>query len=212
MLGNEAAISVLRRTESGLVLIHGDIGTGKTSAALALVRERTGVWLDEFGSDRQTYKLPDGGQGLAMRYLATDMERGLLWPSGLYTPSMFYRQFIHILDEAQDIPRKVLSRMRIANTPPKGWLYIFCTSEPMKLDRAIRDRCTSVALGRLGMADITRLAERTCAELGVTFDGNIGTALARYEIQRPRAIIAVIDYLQKGMKLDDAIRTVMPLG
>ena len=216
LIGNKGQLAILRKVDSGLVLITGKIGTGKTTVALAKAYELTGVWLDENQRDGRVFPIPDepdGRGGYVERYLGTDMTVANLPRVGFFVPHLFYARFIQIVDEVQDTPRDVIKRFKIGNTTPRDHLFMLVTSEPQKLDKAIRDRCadTTIEMQELKMDEIEQLAARTCSAIDLPYEQRYVQRMITAGIRRPRSVIKILNWVKNGGDFEEAIRRAMSI-
>jgi len=197
MVGNAEAVATLRGVTSGFILISGPMGCGKTTAALAHSAFLTGVRIAEC----ESRYVPEQCRFVSHCH-ATDLEvDNLLWRDDFG----FYKPGIRIIDEAQDLTLK-RQQSKLKAVPFSGDLcLILCTTNPEKLDPALRDRCTKVRLGPLSAKEVRTLVERACHHREIPFSESIVAALNRAECFRPRQILNVVDDLSHGKPLPQAV-------
>jgi DNA polymerase III delta prime subunit len=198
MVGNADALAELKGAGSGLICIHGPMGCGKTSLALALCKARTGLTIEE----NQTI-WHSGREGYASHCHALDFDLG-----DATNPKFFFYMrdpvFI-IVDEAQCLTN-VRQQSRLKTLPARKELtLVFCTTNPEKLDPALFDRCVKIRLGPLSARDLPVLVKKACAARGIPFDAEIVKAMNRSSIFRPRAIISAVDAVAAGKSIVEAV-------
>ena len=197
MVGNTDALANLMSTPSGMVLIYGPMGCGKTSLALAFAHARTGVRIEE----QQTEYLMGHhyvSHVHAMDFDITDAMQAK-WYFFSRTPCVI------IVDEAQELTEKrQQSRLKTMKNRP-DLTIVFCTTDPQALDPAIVDRCIKVRLGPLAAREVPQLVQRACTARGIPYDVEIVKALNRSEIFRPRAIIQAVDAIAAGKSVPEAV-------
>ena len=199
MVGNADALAELRGTSSGFILIHGPMGTGKTSLALALCAGKNRN--QDRGKTKTIYRM--GHEGYASHVHAADFDISedakLRWFFGIRD-----KVFI-IVDEAQTLT-SIRQQTRLKTLPARPDLtLVFCTTNPEKLDPALFDRCVKIRLGPLSARDLPVLVKKACAARGIPFDAEIVKAMNRSGIFRPRAIISAVDAVAAGKSITEAV-------
>jgi ATPase family associated with various cellular activities (AAA) len=203
LVGQQDALKLLRATEYGFVLIYGPMGCGKTTAALARAHELTGIWLTEDGVASAGYRTPDGKGHTVRRHIGQTLTKDDIRTWGTLE---IWPVRVRIIDEAQEIPPRVLAHLKVLDYKSRERLIILCTTDPRTLDPAIVDRCVKVPLCPLGLDETKVLVERICAGRGMLFcDPRISESINKAEITRPRQIITVLDDVARGLTLEKAI-------
>ena len=197
MVGNTEALAELRKVDSGFVLIHGPIGCGKTSLALAYVHEQTGIRIEE-GERRVCL-----GSYYVAHVHANDFEI-----SDAEKRHLFFNKSTRthlIIDEAQLLTeRKQQSRLK--TIPFRSELtIILVTQDASALEASIRDRCTKIRLGPLAARELPELVRRACAAVGIEYTSEIVQALNRSECFRPRAILNAVEAIARGKSIANAV-------
>lgn len=197
MVGNIEALAELRRVDNGFVLIHGPIGCGKTSLALAYVAEKSGRCIEE----HQTVACLGSYfvmHAHAADFDVSDAERAKLFFNRT-TPTWI------IVDEAQELTAK-RQQSRLKTIPPrKNLTLILCTQDVNALEASIRDRCTKIRLGPLSARELPELVRRACAAVGIAYNVEIVQALNRAECFRPRAILNAVESIARGKSIVQAV-------
>jgi DNA polymerase III delta prime subunit len=197
MVGNADALASLRGIDNGFVLIEGPIGCGKTSTALAWVKERTGQTLEE----QQTKSVP--GKYYIQHIHASNFEI-----DDAVNPKVFFywqTPTIILCDEAQELQLK-RQQSKLKTIPPRPhFTLVLITSNPEQIEASIRDRCSRIRLGPLGARDLKPMVQRACACRGIPFDAALLPALNRANVFRPRAILNVVDAVARGIPVEQAV-------
>jgi replication-associated recombination protein RarA len=198
MVGNTDALADLKGASSGMICIHGPMGCGKTSLALALCYARTGLRIEE----NQTV-WHSGREGYASHVHALDFDLG-----EASKPKFFFymRDSVFIIvDEAQCLT-SVRQQSRLKTLPARADLtLVFCTTNPEKLDPALFDRCVKIRLGPLSARELPVLVKKACEARGIPFDAEIVKAMNRSGTFRPRAIISAVDAVAAGKSIVEAV-------
>src|ERR1700690_1937837 len=167
MVGNAESLAALRAIDSGFVLISGPIGTGKTSSAIAYVREKSGV-------DFQETEMKCRPDGYWVQHVhAVDFE-----VSDAEHRKVFFAWELPtwiIIDEAQDLVKRQWSKLKTI-APRERLTLILCTSDPDKIEPSLVDRCTHIRLGPMSFRELRPMIERACAVRGIPYDPTIAPA------------------------------------
>jgi DNA polymerase III delta prime subunit len=122
MVGNGEALSELKAVSSGFVLIHGPMGCGKTSTALAFAHARTGIKVEE----HQTKSCLGKYYVSHVHASAFDLDDATQRKMFFYTAT----PALIIVDEAQEMTQK-RQQSKLKTIPPRADLtLVFCTTDP----------------------------------------------------------------------------------
>jgi DNA polymerase III delta prime subunit len=197
MVGNTEALAELKTVQNGFVLIHGPMGCGKTSTALAFAYERTGKRIEE----HQTLECLG-------RYHVSHIHASAFDLDDITQRKMFsYKETptLIIVDEAQEMTQK-RQQSKLKTIPPRPDLtLVFCTTDPQMIEDSIRDRCAKIRLGPLSARELPVLVMRACEARGVQYTPEIVQAMNRAECFRPRAIFNAVDALARGKSIAQAV-------
>lgn len=157
MVGQPAAAAVIRKWGTNpphVIMFHGPSGTGKTTAAYALMNS-LGATLenhnlypincaDQTGVDNvRSHLVKLGYRGIGKRVKGKDPARGWVW------------------DEAHLLTSQAQSCMltELENMPAHAYM-IFCTTHPHKMIPTLRGRCTQVEMKAVPSKDLKELVDR----------------------------------------------------
>lgn len=198
VIGNGEALAELKSITSGFVLIHGPMGCGKTSTALAYQHMR---FPDHPIEEHQTISCP--GKYFVQHVHASNFELDDTVRRKIFfywdTPTLI------ICDEAQELTLK-RQQSRLKTLPRRdSFTLVLVTTDPHAIEPSIRDRCAKIRLGPLSARELPMLVKRACEMRGIPYDPAIVKALNRGEIFRPRAILNTVDAIARGKSIVQAV-------
>jgi len=198
-LGNPIEVKALEQ-RTGAILVDGEYGCGKTSAALVLGSAVLGKTIPYLGDTWGG----NGDMGYGRHLMADDFDaRGFKQESGLAGCHVF------IVDEAQTLNKGQITALH--GLIEKAWkrsLYILVTTEPVKLGSPLRSRCYQVHMRKLNSAERETLAQRgwTAMEKSGPVPDELLRAMEKFDdVTIPRVILNIVEKYALGTDAEQAV-------
>jgi DNA polymerase-3 subunit gamma/tau len=117
-----------------------------------------------------------------------------------------------ILDECQQLSKSAQNLLLKVLEPEKGSpqfnIFIFCTTDPAKIEKTLRDRCLVFHVSGLGRDDVARLVLATLTGAGITGSLDEYQPLVRLLLERevtsPRNIVMAVEKVLAGLPIEQA--------
>ena len=197
VIGNDSlkmALGLMLREPSDkrnhAVLFKGPSGCGKTTLALILA--------SEFGSDDQS----------TMVYNAANT-RGIDTVREVQTQANFVgfggKAKTYIFDESHQLtPQAQEALLKVIEDNPPHAYFIFCTTEPEKLIKTVRNRCAQYEVDLLSRDEIMRLIRSVQESEKLTFDDDLIEAISYTCEGSPRAALVSLEQVM-NLPIDQAL-------
>ena len=197
-IGNEPVVTALRNEfaegkEPVCLLFYGPPGTGKTTLALIAARLAQGDYPEDQPIDLIEYNCGDK--------TGIDEMRALVDSCG-YCPLVGQRRAV-ILNEAQKLTDPA-QQCLLVPTEQEGspTLWIFTTTNPEKINEALRSRCKIFKLEPMAAAGISALITRAADALGYEYEPDFVTEALRRGVDSPRELLNAYELYINGIDLD----------
>lgn len=207
IIGNEslksALISMLQNPpekRSHALLFKGPSGCGKTTSATILATE--------FGADENSTFIYNAANTRGIDTVREIQQQAIMTGFGAKSKVFIFDESHQLTPQAQEA-----LLMLIEENPPHAY-FIFCTTEPEKLIKTIRGRCTQYEVNLLSHHEITKLlksvraAENLTVEddlieaISFTCEGSPRVALVSLEQTMNLPVDQALDILVSGTTLD----------
>lgn len=175
-------------------LFHGKTGTGKTSLAWIVAREL-------LGPDYEPHEIQEinGGRISDVRDAVENRHQPSIYNKSKYR--------VYIMDEAQQFTDDARSLL-LGPLEEQGsdCIWILCTMDVGKLDRAIRDRCVQFHLKDMGPLERRKLVDRAAKYLGYTGDmTKFLKVIDQQELFSARDILGAFERFANSMPVEEAV-------
>ena len=196
VVGQEAAVSLLKEkiANGGLphaILFTGPSGTGKTSLAriVAMRYLKCSPPWSVF-----EYNIADLSNIDTVRRIDKEMQQGTLAGDTNKT---------YILDEMQGMGKPAQQAfLKVLEEPPPHVYFLLCTTDPEKLIKAIRSRCTKVRVVSVQREALLRLLKKVVRKEGITIKEDMLDRIVDQSDGAPRDALTYLDAI-KDMKDED---------
>ena len=172
-------------------LFHGPAGTGKTTFARVIA--------NEVGCDEQGLMEIDGATNTGvdqMRAVADTTNYHSLGGGGTR---------VYIVDECHMLSKNAWnSLLKNIEEPPEHIYWIFCTTEPHKVPKTIRSRCSEFKLEDLSMSEITKVLVHVILQEDLSIEDDIVDYLASSAMGSPRVALVNLAKVLDARNVEEA--------
>lgn len=202
--GNEALITSLRNElkkedRPHAYLFHGSSGTGKTTLARLIAKE--------LGCSEQNIIEYNIADNTSVEH-ARDIAR-----SSKYVPLVheYYtsKVKVYILDEFQRAsPNAQDCLLKPLEEPPEHAYFVICTTEPSKIVKTIRSRCSEYEVRPLNYNEMEDLLEEIAEKEGVEVDYKVLNKIAKVSEGRAREAISLLGQVSEISDVNEALELI----
>jgi len=177
------------------ILLRGPSGCGKTTIARILA--------NEFGSNEDSvFELNAANTNGVDTVRELDKTAHLLGLGG--------HAKTYIIDESHELSGRAQECfLKIIEDNPPHCYFIFCTTDPEKLIRTIRNRCTEYEVGLLQENEIIEVLKRACQREDLNVSSDIIEAIAYTCDGSPRAALVSLEQVAGITDIDEALELIV---
>ena len=129
-----------------------------------------------------------------------------------YEKKLLNKTKVYIFDECHGLTSEAQQALlKTTENPPKNTYFIFCTTDPQKMNKPLKERCYVINLGRSSDHEIGGLLKRICEEEGIVVDERIkkiGNLCLKEADGIPRKAVKLFDKFHTYKNLDDVISVI----
>ncbi len=169
------------------ILLSGDNGIGKTTIARVVANELDAELIELDGS---TF-----GKVEIMRDIAENLK---------YPPMGKHKTKMLIVDECQGLSKAAFdSWLKIVEEPPNFLYFAFCTTEPDKVVKGIKQRCQHFKLKPISQEDLETLILFVAEEEGIELPKHGEILIAKESYGSPRQALVFLSQVRNCKTLEE---------
>ena len=188
VMGNDATVESLRSTlqrETGrphAFLLQGPSGCGKSTLARIIAKE--------LGCGDMEFKELNAANVRGIDTIRTIID-------GCQYRPLTGKCRVYVLDEAAKLTSDAQNALlKILEDPPSYVYFILCTTDPEKLIRTIRTRCTTFQVATLQRAKMYSLLERVCRAENIQVPADVMKQIVWVASGSPRKALVLLDQVR----------------
>jgi len=200
VVGQDAAVKVIEGLLKGdtfprAILFHGPAGTGKTTIA-RILKDKLGCQDGDFYEvNSANFRGIDSARDVADRMRMRPMSRGSVR--------------IWLFDEVHKwTPDGQEAMLKPLEEAPSHIHFFLCTTNPEKLHKAVRSRCTDVGLKLVQPKVLTDLSVRVAEAEGVSLSEEVAERVAEAADGSPRKALVILESILGIEDDEDKLRAI----
>lgn len=197
LVGQKAAVTALKRAFADVskaphcILLTGGSGTGKTTTARLLQKR-----LNCHKSCYNELNCADARGIEDIRRIRSQMTR----------KPMGGDCHIWVIDECHQLTKDAQNAaLKMFEDTPKHVYFILCTTDPHKLLKTIKTRCTEFRFQNVRVADLRALAEKTATKYEKEVDEAVLDKLAELAAGSPRKALVLLEQVWNSDDVDEQL-------
>ena len=172
------------------ILLAGDYGSGKTSLGYILAKE-----INEKADIDSIFDDGDVEEMNAAEARGIDDIRGLIKRMQFKPRSGGLRIFL--IDESHALTAQAAQALlKPVEAPPEHVLWIFCTTDPQKMPKALLSRCTFLKVETPTRTELVEYFKPICKKEGIKIDDAILSVVVDTADRSPRSCLSILDGLR----------------
>lgn len=188
VIGQKTACSALEKSTNKAFLLIGPSGTGKTTLARILAKERDADILEVDAATTTGVE--------AMREVAEYAVR----------PRLGGKKLMVLVDECHMLSKSAWnSLLKVVEEPPNGLLWAFCTTEPGKVPETINTRCQKAVLQPVRLEVMEQYAEAIIKKEDLNIKSDLADLAAKQSRGSVRQMLMYLSVLDGVKEKAEAI-------
>lgn len=192
VVGNESTVASLKgllakgaKTAPSCFLFHGPAGCGKTTLGRIVAKELGCADSDFTEMDTADFRGID-----SMREIRRNVHfRPMSGPVRVWLLDECHQ----ITNDGQDALLKALE------DAPAHAFFILCTTDPQKLKKTVRSRCSEYAVSSLSPSDILKILKKVCISERIKIPGSVAKLISQESMGSPRTALVTLEQVA-GLK------------
>ncbi len=120
---------------------------------------------------------------------------------------IFASRKVFILDEIQMLTKEAQNCiLKLLEDSPRTAYFVLCTTDPQKLIKPLRDRCTSFSLKNLSDSDILIMIKNVCEKEKIEIDSDISNLVVLNAEGCPRKALILLNQVRDIKNFEVAVK------